>query len=56
MTTAELMLSNAVKSTTMALKGMWATMLANPITGIITLVTTLASAVAMFGGEGRYFC
>lgn len=51
MTTAELMLSNAVKSTTMALKGMWAAMLANPITGIITLVTTLASAVAMFGGE-----
>lgn len=51
MTTAELMLSNAVKSTTMALKGMWATMLANPITGIIALVTTLASAVAMFGGE-----
>ena len=49
MTTAELMLSNAVKSTTMALKGMWAAMLANPITGIITLVTTLASAVAMFG-------
>lgn len=51
MTTAELMLSNAVKSTTMALKGMWAAMLANPITGIIALVTTLASAVAMFGGE-----
>lgn len=51
MTTAELVLSNAVKSTTMALKGMWAAMLANPITGIITLVTTLASAVAMFGGE-----
>lgn len=51
MTTAEFMLSNAVKSTTMALKGMWAAMLANPITGIITLVTTLASAVAMFGGE-----
>lgn len=51
MTTAELMLSNAVKSTTMALKGMWAAMLANPITGIITLVTALASAVAMFGGE-----
>lgn len=51
MTTAELMLSNAVKSTTMALKGMWAAMLANPITGIITLVTTLARAVAMFGGE-----
>lgn len=51
MTTAELILSNAVKSTTMALKGMWAAMLANPITGIITLVTTLASAVAMFGGE-----
>ena len=51
MTTAELMLSNAVKSTTMALKGMWAAMLANPITGIVTLVTTLASAVAMFGGE-----
>ena len=51
MTTAELMLSNAVKSTTMALKGMWAAMLANPITGIITLVTTLASAVAIFGGE-----
>lgn len=51
MTTAELMLSNAVKSTTMALKGMWAAMLANPITGIITLVATLASAVAMFGGE-----
>lgn len=51
MTTAELMLSNAVKSTTMALKGMWAAMIANPITGIITLVTTLASAVAMFGGE-----
>lgn len=51
MTTAELMLSNAVKSTTMALKGMWAAMLANPITGIITLVTTLTSAVAMFGGE-----
>lgn len=51
MTTAELMLSNAVKSTTMALKGMWAAMLENPITGIITLVTTLASAVAMFGGE-----
>lgn len=51
MTTAELMLSNAVKSTTMALKGMWAAMLANPITGIITLITTLASAVAMFGGE-----
>ena len=51
MTTAELMLSNAVKSTTMALKGMWAAMLANPIAGFITLVTTLASAVAMFGGE-----
>ena len=51
MTTAELMLSNAVKSTTMALKGMWAAMLSNPITGIIALVTTLASAVAMFGGE-----
>ena len=51
MTTAELMLSNAVKSTTMALKGMWAAMLGNPITGIITLVTTLVSAVAMFGGE-----
>lgn len=51
MTTAELMLSNAVKSTTMALKGMWAAMLANPIAGIVTLVTTLASAVAMFGGE-----
>lgn len=51
MTTAELMLSNAVKSTTMALKGMWAAMLANPITGIITLVTTLASAIAMFGDE-----
>lgn len=51
MTTAELMLSNAVKSTTMALKGMWAAMLANPITGIITLVTTLVSAVAMFGSE-----
>lgn len=51
MTTAELMLSNAVKSTTMALKGMWAAMLTNPIAGIITLVTTLASAVAMFGGE-----
>lgn len=51
MTTAELMLSNAVKSTTMALKGMWAAMLSNPITGIVTLVTTLASAVAMFGSE-----
>jgi chromosome segregation ATPase len=51
MTTAELMLSNAVKSTTMALKGMWAAMLSNPITGIIALVTTLASAIAMFGGE-----
>ena len=51
MTTAELMLSNAVKSATGALKGMWAAMLANPITGIITLVTTLASAVAMFGDD-----
>lgn len=51
MTTAELMLGNAVKSATMALKGMWAVMLSNPITGVITLVTTLASAIAMFGDE-----
>ena len=51
MTTAELMFGNAVKSATMALKGMWAVMLSNPITGVITLVTTLASAIAMFGDE-----
>ena len=51
MTTAELMLSNAVKSATMALKGMWAAMLSNPLTSVITLVTTLASAIAMFGDE-----
>lgn len=51
MTTAELMLSNAVKSTTMALKGMWAAMLANPLTTIVTLVTTAISVFAMFGSE-----
>lgn len=51
MTTAELMLSNAVKSTTMALKGMWAAMLANPLTTIITLVTTAMSVFAMFGSD-----
>lgn len=51
MTTAELMLSNAVKSTTMALKGMWAAMLANPIGALITLGTTLYSVFSMFGDE-----
>lgn len=51
LTTAQTICTNVVRQATMSLKALWATMLANPITGVITLVTTAISVFAMFGSE-----
>lgn len=51
LTVAQTMLTNAYREATGAIKGMWAALMANPITGIISLVTLLASTLMMFGDD-----
>ncbi len=48
---AQNVLTFATNAVTTSLKGLWATMLANPITSVITLVTTAISIFSMFGSE-----
>ena len=48
-TLAETAFNYTLEAVTTSLKGLWATMLANPITGVITLVTTAISIFSMFG-------
>lgn len=48
---AQNVLTYATNAVTTSLKGMWAAMLANPLTSIITLVTTAISVFSMFGSE-----
>lgn len=50
-TVVQLLWKGTIDAVTMSLKGMWAAMLSNPITGILTLVTTAISVFAMFGDE-----
>lgn len=45
------LLSTATTFLTAKLKALWATMIANPITAIITAATTLVSVLMMFGKE-----
>lgn len=49
--TTSSLLSNATTFLTAKLKALWATMIANPITAIITAATTLISVLMMFGKE-----
>lgn len=48
---AQNVLTFATNAVTTSLKGLWAAMLANPITSVITLVTTAMSIFSMFGSE-----
>lgn len=48
---AQNVLTWATDAVTVSMKELWAAMLANPITGIITLVTTAMSIFAMFGSS-----
>lgn len=48
---AQNVLTYATNAVTTSLKGMWAAMLANPLTSVITLVTTAISVFSMFGSE-----
>ena len=48
-TLAETAFNYTVGAVTTSLKGLWATMLANPITGVITVITTAISIFSMFG-------
>lgn len=48
---AQNVLTWATDAVTVSMKELWAAMLANPITGIITLVTTAMSVFAMFGSS-----
>ncbi len=48
---AQNVLTFATNAVTTSLKGLWAAMLANPITSVITLVTTAISIFSMFGSE-----
>lgn len=50
-TLAQSAFSWATNALTTSLRSLWAAMLANPITGIITLVTTAMSIFAMFGSS-----
>lgn len=47
------LLSTATTFLTAKLKALWATMIANPITAIITAATTLISLFAVFGGKTK---
>lgn len=49
--TTSSLLSTATTFLTAKLKALWATMIANPITAIITAATTLISVLMMFGQE-----
>lgn len=48
---AQNVLTWATNAVTTSLKGLWAEMLANPITTVLTLVTTAISVFSMFGSE-----
>lgn len=48
---AQNVLTWATDAVTVSMKELWAAMLANPITGIVTLVTTAMSVFAMFGSS-----
>lgn len=48
---AQNVLTWATNAVTTSLRGLWAAMLANPITTVITLVTTAISVFSMFGSE-----
>lgn len=48
---AQNVLTWATNAVTTSLKGLWAAMLANPITTVLTLVTTAISVFSMFGSE-----
>lgn len=51
LTLAQNVLTWAINSTTASMRALWAAMLANPLTTIITLVTTAISVFSMFGDE-----
>ena len=51
LTLAQNVLTWATNAVTVSMKELWAAMLANPLTSIITLVTTAMSVFAMFGSE-----
>lgn len=51
LTLAQNVLTWATNAVTVSMKELWAAMLANPITGIVTLVTTAMSVFAMFGSS-----
>lgn len=51
LTLAQNVLTWAINSTTASMRALWAAMLANPLTTIITLVTTAISVFSMFGSE-----
>lgn len=51
LTLAQNVLTWATNAVMVSMKELWATMLANPLTSIITLVTTAMSVFAMFGSE-----
>lgn len=48
---AKLVWKTVTDSVTKSVKGLWAAMRANPITGVLTLVTTAISIFSMFGDE-----
>ena len=50
-TTATNFLSVATTKATMALRALWATMLANPIGWLVTIIGTVISAITLFGNE-----
>lgn len=52
-TTVVNLFSGAVRSSSKALSGLWATMVANPIGALIALGTTLYSVFSMFGDEAE---
>lgn len=52
-TTVVNLFSSAVRSSSKALSGLWATMVANPIGTLIALGTTLYSVFSMFGDEAE---
>lgn len=48
---AKLAWKTITDSVTMSIRNLWAAMLANPITGVLTLITTAISVFSMFGSE-----
>lgn len=52
-TTATNFLSVATTKATMALRALWATMMANPIGWLVTIIGTVISAITLFGNEEK---